>query len=186
MDNQFIPYGRPEDHLVSMLFGPQFISSKLYQLCPPEDVVLAKGLMRPISNFWDDLSKKSAFSNEMYGSVKRAYIMPDEDKTLKLDFQRWQIKISGATIVKEIKDVDHMAMISKPHELCQHLLDIAWDGKGPRPRPAKDFVVSFPPQTPLKAEWSKAGREEAIFCHIYYLIFILFLLLLLILILFKF
>ncbi|CAA2993968.1 salicylic acid-binding 2-like [Olea europaea subsp. europaea] len=170
MDNQFIPIGRPGDHVMSMLFGPQYTSSKLYQLCPSEDVALAKALMRPISNFWDDLSKKSAFSNETYGSVKRAYIMPNEDKALKVEYQRWQIKNSGAAIVKEIKDADHMAMISKPHELCQLLLDIAWEGKGPRPL--------------LKEGSSEAGRNEAIFRPIYYLNFILFLFLFLLL--FKF
>ncbi|CAA2955694.1 salicylic acid-binding 2 [Olea europaea subsp. europaea] len=189
LDNQFIPIGRPEEHGMSMLFGPLFTSSKLYQLCPPEDVVLAKDLMRPISNFWDDLSNKGAFSNEKYGSVKRAYIIPDEDKTLKVEYQRWQIKNVGASMVIEMKYADHMAMISKPHELCQHLLDIAWDGKGPRLRPAKDFIISFPPQFPLKAGWNEAERGDR---HVYNLIYILsFLLslslsLFLVLFLFKF
>ncbi|CAI9766840.1 unnamed protein product [Fraxinus pennsylvanica] len=133
MDNQIVPFGRPEDHLVSMLFGPQYASSKLYQLCPPEDVVLAKVLMRPTLIYREDFSKMSAFSSEKYGSVKRAYIITGEDKTIKVKFQRWLIENVGATIVKEIKDADHMVMISKPHTLCQYLLDIAWDGKVPRP-----------------------------------------------------
>ncbi|CAA2993982.1 Hypothetical predicted protein [Olea europaea subsp. europaea] len=157
MDNKIIPIGRPEDHLLANLFGPKYISSKVYQLCPPEDVLLAKALLRPTLFYSKDFSKMSPFSNERYGSVKRAYIITSKDKTLKVKFQHWLIKNAGATIVKEI-DTDHMAMISKPHTLCQYLLDIAWDGKGPRPSSAKTFTVMSLPQSPLKAGWSKAGR----------------------------
>ncbi|CAI9766816.1 unnamed protein product [Fraxinus pennsylvanica] len=157
-DNQIIPFGKPEDHRVAMLFGPHYTSSKLYQLCPYEDVVLAKALMRPGYTFLEDLSKQSAFSEERYGSIKRAYIIPDQDKTLTVEFQRWLIENSGASIVKEMKDADHMAMISKPHELCQYLLDIAWEGKVPHPSPAKDFIALSLPQFPLKEGNLKIGH----------------------------
>ncbi|KAL2531906.1 Methylesterase 1 [Abeliophyllum distichum] len=121
LDTQFLPFGR---NLTSILFGHQFISSKLYQLCSPEDVALAKALLRPSCFFKEDLSKKRAFSNEGFGSVKRAYIVCAEDKTMKEEFQRWQIENSGVAIVKEIKNADHMVMLSKPQKLCQRLLDI--------------------------------------------------------------
>ncbi|KAL2531899.1 Methylesterase 1 [Abeliophyllum distichum] len=123
LDTQFLPFGK-NGHLTSVLFGPQMISSKLYQLCSPEDVALAKSLLRPSSFFKEDLSKKRAFSNEGFGSVKRAYIVCAEDKAMKEEFQRWQIKNSGVAIVKEIKNADHMVMLSKPQKLCQRLLDI--------------------------------------------------------------
>ncbi|CAI9780748.1 unnamed protein product [Fraxinus pennsylvanica] len=71
LDTQFIQFGRPEDKLTAMLFGPKYLS-EMCHLCTPED----KGM------------------NE--------------------EFQRWEIENSGAAIVKEIKDADHMAMIS-PH-----------------------------------------------------------------------
>ncbi|KAL2552134.1 Methylesterase 1 [Forsythia ovata] len=124
LDTQFLPFGRNEVHLTSMLFGPQFISSKLYQLCSTEEMALAKALLRRSSLFREDLSKKSAFSNEGFGSVKRAYIVCAEDKAITEEFQRWEIENTGVAIVKEIKDADHMAMISKPQKLCQCLLDI--------------------------------------------------------------
>ncbi|CAI9766818.1 unnamed protein product [Fraxinus pennsylvanica] len=101
MDNQIIPFGKPEDHLVAMLFGPQYTSSKLYQLCP----------------------------SEVTNNIE------------------WNQR---AAIVKEIKDPDHMAMISKPHKLCQYVLDIALEGKGPRPSLAEDFIALSLPQSPLK------------------------------------
>ncbi|CAA2984960.1 salicylic acid-binding 2-like [Olea europaea subsp. europaea] len=121
LDTQFAPFGRPEDHLQSILFGPQYISSRLYQLSPPEDVTLANSLVRPASFFTEDLAKRSPFSNEKFGSSYSICL----DKTETQEFQRWQIENTGVSIVKEIEDADHMAMISKPGTLCQYLLDIA-------------------------------------------------------------
>ncbi|CAA2984959.1 salicylic acid-binding 2-like [Olea europaea subsp. europaea] len=125
LDTKFAPFGRPEDHLTSILWGPKYLASRLYQLSPPEDVALAISLVRPTSFFMQDLSNRSPFSKERFGSVNRAFIITGEDKTISPDFQRWEIENTGVTIVKEIKDADHMAMISKPHALCQYLLDIA-------------------------------------------------------------
>ncbi|CAI9780739.1 unnamed protein product [Fraxinus pennsylvanica] len=124
LDTQFASFGRPEDHLQSILFGPQYLSSRLYQLSPPEDVALANSLVRPTSFFTEDLSNRSPFSNEKFGSVKRAFIITGEDKTVTQEFQRWEIENTGVAIVKVI-DSDHMAMISKPSTLCQYLLEIA-------------------------------------------------------------
>ncbi|EYU44351.1 hypothetical protein ABFS82_08G045200 [Erythranthe guttata] len=111
--------------LTSMFFGPKFISSKLYNLCPPEDVALANMLLRPSSLFLEDLSKKSAFSKQGFGSVERAYIVCTQDKAIPVNFQRWQIETNGVAIVKEIENADHMAMLSTPQQLCQCLLEIA-------------------------------------------------------------
>ncbi|CAI9780753.1 unnamed protein product [Fraxinus pennsylvanica] len=125
LDTKFAAFGRPEDHLQSMLFGPKFISSKLCQLSPPEDIALVNSLARPSSSFGEDLSKRRPFSKEKFGSVKRAFIITGQDKTFPTDFQRWEIKNNPVAIQKEIEDADHMAMISKPSTLCQYLLEIA-------------------------------------------------------------
>ncbi|KAL2531910.1 Methylesterase 1 [Abeliophyllum distichum] len=103
-------------------FMPDTLHTPSYVL--DKDVALAKALVRPSSLFREDLSKKSAFSNEGFGSVKRAYIVSAEDKALKEEFQRWEIENSGVAIVKEVKNADHMVMLSKPQKLCQCLLDI--------------------------------------------------------------
>ncbi|CAA2979602.1 salicylic acid-binding 2 [Olea europaea subsp. europaea] len=36
LDTKFASFGRPEDNLTSILWGPNFLSSALYQLSPPE------------------------------------------------------------------------------------------------------------------------------------------------------
>ncbi|KAK6116195.1 hypothetical protein DH2020_050061 [Rehmannia glutinosa] len=79
----------------------------------------------PSSLFLEDLSKKSAFSKEGFGSVKRVYIVCTQDKAILVNFQRWQIETIGVNQVMEIETADHMPMLSQPHELCQCLLDIA-------------------------------------------------------------
>ncbi|XP_027171957.1 polyneuridine-aldehyde esterase-like [Coffea eugenioides] len=125
LDTEISSYGTPEKPRKSMHFGPIFLSTKLYQLCSAEDLELAKMLARPAPNFLEDLAKAKPFSPERYGSVKRAYIVCKEDKIRPLDFQRWLIQNIEVTEVKEIKDADHMVMLSKPQELCQNLLEIA-------------------------------------------------------------
>lgn len=84
-------------------------------------------LIRPSSLFLEDLSKAKKFTDEGYGSVKRAYIICSEDLAIPLDIQRWLIENNRVTEEKEIKDADHMAMLSKPQQLCQSLLEIASD-----------------------------------------------------------
>ncbi|KAK4416243.1 Salicylic acid-binding protein 2 [Sesamum alatum] len=124
LDTKFLPYGSAEENLTSMLFGPNFISSKLYNLCSPQDVALVNMLLRPSSLLLPDLSNKSPFSEEGFGSLKRVYIVCPEDKAIPVDFQRWLVGTIGVDQVKEIEDADHMAMLSKPQELCQCLLEI--------------------------------------------------------------
>ncbi|KAL3529876.1 hypothetical protein ACH5RR_009198 [Cinchona calisaya] len=124
MDTQFSTYGSPEEPITLMLFGPQLLSFKLYGLCSVEDRQLAKLLMRPSPLFLDDTSKAKSFSKERFGSVNRAYVVCNEDQCLTFEFQHWLIENSGTTEVKEIKDADHMPMLSKPRELCQILQEI--------------------------------------------------------------
>ncbi|KAI5665888.1 hypothetical protein M9H77_15741 [Catharanthus roseus] len=126
LDTKFWPFGSPENPLTALFLGPKFSALKLYQLSPIEDLELAKLLVRPSSLFVEDLSKRPNFSKEGHGSVKRAYILCHEDKAIPLDFQQWMIHNSiGVEQVKDIKDADHMAMLSKPKRVCDHLLDVA-------------------------------------------------------------
>ncbi|XP_022741278.1 salicylic acid-binding protein 2-like [Durio zibethinus] len=125
LDTQFAPYGRPEQSLMSMFFGPQFLKFKLYQLSPTEDLELAKVMIRPGSLFVSDLSKADKFSNERYGCVPRVYVVCNEDEGIPEKFQRWMIENFEVNDVMEIKDADHMAMFSKPQEVCNCLSKIA-------------------------------------------------------------
>ncbi|KAG2295590.1 hypothetical protein Bca52824_042259 [Brassica carinata] len=66
-----------------------------YQLSPLEDLVLATMLVRV----------NPVVTNNLAG-------------TKALDYQRWMISNFPVKEVMEIKDADHMAMFSKPQELC--------------------------------------------------------------------
>ncbi|KAB1214682.1 Salicylic acid-binding protein 2 [Morella rubra] len=90
-----------------------------------QDLELAKTLARPSSLFIENLSKAKNFSNEGYGSVPRVYVVCEDDMGITKEFQRWMIENGGVNDVMEIKGVDHMAMFSKPRELCVCLLEIA-------------------------------------------------------------
>lgn len=125
LDTQFLPYSSSQCHLTTMFFGPKFLSSKLYQLTPREDLEQAKTMVRPGSLFLYDLSKANSFSTTGYGSVKRVYVMCDEDLAIPVEFQRWMIENSAVEEVMEIKGADHMAMLSKPQELFHCLSEIA-------------------------------------------------------------
>ncbi|KAI4327500.1 hypothetical protein L6164_019951 [Bauhinia variegata] len=109
----------------SMLFGPRFLSDKLYQLSPTEDIELARTLIRPSSLFVEDLSKENNFTKEDYGSVPRSYVICEEDLAIPLEYQRWMIQNAGIDHVEVLKGADHMAMLCKPRELHHVLSQIA-------------------------------------------------------------
>uniref|UniRef100_A0A1D1XMV6 Polyneuridine-aldehyde esterase n=1 Tax=Anthurium amnicola TaxID=1678845 RepID=A0A1D1XMV6_9ARAE len=115
----------PDKPSTSMLFGPKFLSSRLYNFCSPEDITLAMSLIRVGCLFQEDLSGEPPFSAQTYGSVKTVYILCDEDLTIPMEFQRWMTENHAVDEVRVVEGADHMPMLSKPRELCQHLLDIA-------------------------------------------------------------
>ncbi|KAL5557134.1 hypothetical protein UlMin_039370 [Ulmus minor] len=114
-----------EDKPVSVIFGPDYMKSKLYPHSPPEDLELAKMLIRPSGLFVEDLSKECLLTEAKYGSGKRIFIVCEEDEVMKIEFQRWMIKNYPTEEVVSIKGADHMVMLSKPQELCQILLKVA-------------------------------------------------------------
>ncbi|XP_021895096.1 salicylic acid-binding protein 2-like isoform X2 [Carica papaya] len=110
----------------SMLFGPNFLSSKLYQHSPPEYLLLATTLMRPSRLFFDPILTSSAVvTKKKFGSVHRVHIICENDKVLKEDFQRWMIEKNPMDEVMSIIGSDHMVMFSKPEELCSCLKHIS-------------------------------------------------------------
>ncbi|CAK9320363.1 unnamed protein product [Citrullus colocynthis] len=125
LDMEFCCNGSTTEPFTSMLFGPKFLSSYLYHLSPIEDLELAKTLVRPSSVFQENLSKANNFSEEKFGKVTKVYVICSEDKILEKQFQEWLIQNSGIKNVMEIEGADHMAMFSKPQQLCQCLLHIA-------------------------------------------------------------
>lgn len=89
-------------------------------------LTLAKMLIRPLFLLADsNVSEDVVLSKEKYGSVRRVYVVIDEDRTLKKDFQEWMIENNPVEEMKEIVGADHMVMLSKPQELCAGLCNIS-------------------------------------------------------------
>ncbi|CAL5339114.1 unnamed protein product [Camellia sinensis] len=106
MDCRFSFNQGPENPPTSVIFGPEYMATNVYQHCQTEDLELAKTLVR-------------------YGSVSRVYIVCEEDQLMKPEFQRWIIQNSPPDEVKSIANADHMIILSKPKELCLCLQEIS-------------------------------------------------------------
>lgn len=72
-----------------------------------------------------ELAKEMAVSEQNYGSVRRAYLVCEEDKILTQRFQEWMIEKNPVDEVKIMYGSDHMPMFSKPTELCSLLQELA-------------------------------------------------------------
>ncbi|KAK7252851.1 hypothetical protein RIF29_37093 [Crotalaria pallida] len=111
----------------SHLFGPRFLASNLYQLSPVEDLTLAMSLVRPARLYGDEerLREETKVTWDNYGTVAKVYVVCEQDKALKPDFQLSMVERNPTKDVKVIAEADHMPMFSKPQELFAHLQDIA-------------------------------------------------------------
>ncbi|PWA50354.1 methyl esterase 1 [Artemisia annua] len=125
LDTQFLPFNAENECEHSMFFGPKFMSSKLYQLCSKEVLELGLILIRPGSLYLKDLRGAKYFTEGGYGSVRRVFVVCDEDQGIKKDFQQWMIDNNPVNEVKELKGVDHMAMLCDPKQLSACVHDIA-------------------------------------------------------------
>ncbi|XP_064958844.1 methylesterase 3-like [Musa acuminata AAA Group] len=123
-DTQFGLVGDEDKGPVSLLLGPKFLS-KLYTRSPPEDLTLARTLMRPSSFFLEDLGSMPPFSESGYGSVEKVYVVCAQDEIASEGFQRWMIENNPVKEVRELEDADHMPMFSTPKQLFQCLSDVA-------------------------------------------------------------
>ncbi|KAF5751146.1 methylesterase 10-like [Tripterygium wilfordii] len=116
----------PDKPPTTLILGPLFLSTNVYQFSPTEDLALATMLMRPLRLFSEeDMSKELKLSSENYGLVKRVFIISEKDYLSKIEFQRWMIEGNPPNQVVEISGSDHMVMMSKPLELLSHLQCIA-------------------------------------------------------------
>ena len=88
---------------------------------------MASYLVRPLRLFRDEakMEKEVAITKGKYGTVRRVYILCEQDLILPEDLQRWIVEVNPPDEVKVISGSDHMVMFSKPHELCGALGEIA-------------------------------------------------------------
>ncbi|XP_065873483.1 methylesterase 1-like [Euphorbia lathyris] len=126
LDTKFFPYSSRLMHQIAILFGPNYLAN-MYQLSPVKDIELGKLLVRPSSFFLHDLCEARNFTSEKYGSVKKVFIISEQDKAIPPDFQRWMIQNYHVHQVFNIEESDHMVMLSKLKELTNHLSQIAID-----------------------------------------------------------
>ncbi|XP_042484671.1 methylesterase 10-like [Macadamia integrifolia] len=118
-------HGR-ENFPTSVILGPDFLSSKMYNCCPSEDTTLASLMVEPTSFFFKDLVNETLLTRERFGSVNSVYIFCSKDEVLTEEFQLWMICNSPTTpAVRVILDSGHMVMLSKPDELSLCLKEIA-------------------------------------------------------------
>ncbi|KAJ6288585.1 hypothetical protein OIU76_024550 [Salix suchowensis] len=101
-----------------------FMKSTAFNLTPPEDLSLQTLLKRSGSLFLESLSKANKFTKERFGSVVRDYVVCTQDLLLIPSLQRFMIEHNDVKEVLEIP-ADHMAILSKPQELCQCILEFA-------------------------------------------------------------
>ncbi|KDP31871.1 hypothetical protein JCGZ_12332 [Jatropha curcas] len=126
MDTKFKFDNGPDHPPTSLLSGPNCLSTQLYQLSPPEDLMLAMMLIRPhpLHNI-AAVQNEAVLTKEKFGSVSRIFIVCGQDKVYSEDFQRWMVQKNPPNEIMVISDSDHMLMISRPQDFCSCLEDIA-------------------------------------------------------------
>ncbi|CAK8539783.1 unnamed protein product [Lathyrus sativus] len=89
----------------SMILGPEFIASHMYQLSPPEDFSLAMSLLRPMNTFDDQelFKEQTTVTKDNLGSVAKVFVVGKEDKMLTQN---------PGNDAKVIPDADHMILKS--------------------------------------------------------------------------
>ncbi|OQU88164.1 probable esterase PIR7A [Sorghum bicolor] len=113
--------------LETVLLGPEYLAKRLYQLSPPEDLTLAKAMVRPSRSFQEDamLQRNNVLTAGRYGAVRRVCIVAEDDASWSAEFQRRMASWSPGTEVRGLQGADHMAMLSKPTELSHLLVEVA-------------------------------------------------------------
>lgn len=112
----------------TFLLGPEFLSRNMYQLSPPEDLTLARMLVRPAQMHRTDdaMIGENVLTEGKYGAVSRVFVIADEDKTWPAEDQRRVAASCGPGVeVRVIEGADHMPMLCKPVELSQLIMEVA-------------------------------------------------------------
>ncbi|GJM91964.1 hypothetical protein PR202_ga08387 [Eleusine coracana subsp. coracana] len=91
-----------------------------------QDLTLAWAMVRPSRQFLNDaVMKGNVLTAERYGTVRRVYVVAEDDASWSAEFQRRMASWNPGTAVKALQEADHMPMFSKPRELAELLVEIA-------------------------------------------------------------
>ncbi|MFS7955839.1 putative alpha/beta hydrolase-1 [Helianthus anomalus] len=110
--------------LESAELGDSYLATMMYHNCQPEDLALAKTLIRPGHFFLDDMSKDSLLTSDRYGSISRVYVVCEDDRVMDEEFQRFLIEDSPPNEVKSFPGAGHMIMLSMPKDISLYLQEI--------------------------------------------------------------
>ncbi|XP_022139987.1 methylesterase 3-like [Momordica charantia] len=124
LDSHYLYENGEDKPPTSYILGPQKLAKHLFPLSPPQDLTLAKALVRPLPVF-ETKDSEFNFTEERYGSVKRGVIVTEKDLMATRKFQMWMIQNNPPHITVEIRASDHMAMASKPRQFARQLQRIA-------------------------------------------------------------
>ncbi|XP_024522109.1 putative methylesterase 13, chloroplastic [Selaginella moellendorffii] len=103
-------------------FKLQFARQLLYQKSPPEDVVLAKSILKP----FPILDPAVSFTAANYGSIPRYFIKATKDRTIPLRRQEDMIKQNPPQKVLELHS-DHSPFFSMPKNLVHSIMSVVKD-----------------------------------------------------------
>ncbi|KAK6922994.1 hypothetical protein RJ641_011298 [Dillenia turbinata] len=103
MDCQFSFEDGPVPTIASL--GPNYMAHSMYQHCEQEVLGLAKMLVRPSGIFFKDWNKESLLTKERYGSIDRVYVICEEDRVMREEFQWWNIQNSPPQEVKFLQEL---------------------------------------------------------------------------------
>ncbi|POO02652.1 Alpha/beta hydrolase fold [Trema orientale] len=98
MDSELIYNQGPNNPPTDIIFGPNYLASKLYQFSPPESYTSVT-----LFNNQELISEQLKLTKEKYGSVHRVYIVCDEDYALVESLQRWMIERNPPHEVKKAR-----------------------------------------------------------------------------------
>ncbi|KAH9314091.1 hypothetical protein KI387_022718, partial [Taxus chinensis] len=99
----------------SVTLGKKFCKEFLLQNTPSSDIMLTESLGRRFPLWQEAIS----YSDESYGSVRRAYVVAKEDKLIVEELQRKIVADNPPQMVYEIEGSDHCTFFSKPGRLAE-------------------------------------------------------------------
>ncbi|XP_041013266.1 putative methylesterase 11, chloroplastic [Juglans microcarpa x Juglans regia] len=99
------------------------VKDLLFNQSPAKDITLALVSMRPIP--LAPVMEKLSLSDKDYGSVRRFYIVTQEDSAIPVSLQESMIKINPPEQVFWLKGSDHAPFFSRPQSLHKMLVEIA-------------------------------------------------------------
>ncbi|KAH0991306.1 hypothetical protein GBA52_002789 [Prunus armeniaca] len=95
----------------------------LFNQSPAKDVALASVSMRPIP--FAPVTEKLSLSGTNYGSVRRFFIVTQEDHAISVPLQETMIELNPPEQVFRLKGSDHAPFFSRPQALHRILVEIS-------------------------------------------------------------